>query len=132
MWLSFLLHSTLVAPSQARRFLRRTQAGQNSSLGLCAFCYQLTAAFRCAGSVMWFPFYPTLLLAFESGNVIGLRAMKLLAGGRDSSGEANLMISEKVQAMFEASANLMAGGTVSSVVDRYREHVAENAKRLSL
>jgi hypothetical protein len=38
---------------------------------------------------------------------------------------------EKVHAMFEASASLMAGGTASSVVDRYREHVAVNAKRLS-
>ncbi len=76
--------------------------------------------------------HSTLLLAFESGNVAGLRAVKLLAGGSGSCREANLMVSEKVLAMFEASANLMAGGTVSSVVDRYREHVAENAKRLSL
>jgi hypothetical protein len=37
----------------------------------------------------------------------------------------------KLHAMFEASASLMAGGTASSVVDRYREHVAANAKRLS-
>jgi hypothetical protein len=33
--------------------------------------------------------------------------------------------------MFEAGASLLAGGTASSVVDRYREHVAANAKRLS-
>jgi hypothetical protein len=38
---------------------------------------------------------------------------------------------EKVQAMFEAGARLLAGGTACSVVDRYREHVAANAKRLS-
>jgi hypothetical protein len=37
----------------------------------------------------------------------------------------------KVNAMFEASVNLMAGGTAISVVERYREHVAANAKRLS-
>jgi hypothetical protein len=55
-----------------------------------------------------------------------------LSVNSSSCHEANLMVSEKVLAMFEASANLMAGGTVSSVVDRYREHVAENAKRLSL
>ena len=45
--------------------------------------------------------------------------------------EAYLMVMEKVHAMFEAGASLMAGGTASSVVDRYREHVAANAKRLS-
>jgi 2-iminoacetate synthase ThiH len=57
--------------------------------------------------------------------------MKIMSGGRDSHDEANLMVTEKVQAMLEAGANLLAGGTASSVVDRYREHVAANAKRLS-
>jgi 2-iminoacetate synthase ThiH len=38
---------------------------------------------------------------------------------------------EKVNAMFEAGASLMTGGTANSVVERYREHVAANAKRLS-
>jgi hypothetical protein len=41
------------------------------------------------------------------------------------------MVSEKLNAMFEAGASLMAGGTAASVIDRYREHVAANAKRLS-
>jgi hypothetical protein len=57
-----------------------------------------------------------------------------LVGGRQHSrhiDEANLMVMEKVQAMFEAGARLLAGGTACSVVDRYREHVAANAKRLS-
>ena len=31
------------------------------------------------------------------------------------------MVMEKVHAMFEACASLRAGGTASSVVDRYRE-----------
>jgi hypothetical protein len=77
------------------------------------------------------PFYSTLLLAFESGNVIGLRMMKMMSGGSGSEDEAHLMVMEKIHAMFEASASLMAGSTASSVVDRYREHVAANAKRLS-
>lgn len=80
---------------------------------------------------MFAPFYSTLLLAFESGNVIGLRTMKLMDGDSASHEEACLMVAEKVQAMFEASLSLMIGGTFSSIVDRYREHVAENAKRLS-
>jgi hypothetical protein len=81
---------------------------------------------------MFVPFYSTMFLAFESGNVIGLRMMKMMAGGRESHDEANLMVMEKVNAMFEAGASLMAGGTPSSVVERYREHVAANAERLSL
>jgi len=80
---------------------------------------------------MFGPFYSTVFLAFESSNVIGLRMMKMMSGGRGSHDEANLMVTEKLHAMIEAGANLMSGGTASSVVDRYREHVAANAKRLS-
>ena len=79
---------------------------------------------------MFVPFYSTVFLAFESGNVIGLRMMKMMSGS-GSHDEAHLMVMEKVHAMFEAGASLMAGGMASSVVDRYREHVAANAKRLS-
>lgn len=78
---------------------------------------------------MFVPFYSIVFLAFESSNVIGLRMMKMMGSGSDD--EAHLMVMEKIHAMFEASASLMAGGTASSVVDRYREHVAANAKRLS-
>ncbi len=80
---------------------------------------------------MFVPFYSIVLLAFESGNVIGLRTMKMMSGGRGSHDEAHLMVMEKVHAMLEAGASLMAGGTASGVVDRYRQHVAANAKRLS-
>jgi hypothetical protein len=83
------------------------------------------------GGQMFVPFYSTMSLAFESGNVIGLRMMKMMSGGSSSHDEAHLMVMEKVNAMFEASLSLMAGGTASSVVERYREHVAANAKRLS-
>ena len=80
---------------------------------------------------MFGPFFSTVSLAFESGNVIGLRMMKIMSGGSGSHDEANLMVTEKVQAMWEAGASLLAGATASSVVDRFREHVAANAKRLS-
>jgi hypothetical protein len=80
---------------------------------------------------MFGPLYSTVFLAFESGNVIGLRMMKIMSGGRGSRDETNLMVTEKVQAMLEASASLLAGATASSIVDRYREHVAANARRLS-
>ena len=80
---------------------------------------------------MFGPFYSTVFLAFESGHVIRLRMMKIMSGGSGSHDEANLMVIEKVQALFEAGASLLAGGTASGVVDRYREHVAANVKRLS-
>ena len=46
--------------------------------------------------------------------------------------EAHLMVSEKVNAAFEAGAMLMSGGTFDLVVERYREHVAANSSRLQL
>ena len=78
-----------------------------------------------------FPWFASTMLAYESFEVIRLRLEKLLIGGDDANHEARLMVSEKIDAMFEAGANLMAGATPASVVDRYREHVAANTKRLS-
>jgi hypothetical protein len=80
---------------------------------------------------MFGPFFSSVFLAFESGNVIGLRMMKIMSGGSGSHDETNLMLTEKLQAMSEAGASLLAGATVSSVINRFREHVAANAKRLS-
>jgi hypothetical protein len=80
---------------------------------------------------MFVPFYSTAMLAFESCDVISLRLTKLMSGGREAHDEAHLMMSEKINAVFEATASMVAGGTASSIVDRYREHVAANAKRLS-
>ena len=80
---------------------------------------------------MFGPFYSTVFLAFESSNVIGLRMMKIMSGGSGSHDETKLMVREKVQAMSEAGASLLAGATASSVINRFREHVAANAKRLA-
>jgi hypothetical protein len=49
------------------------------------------------GSTMFVPFYSTGFLAFESGNVIGLRMMKMMSGGSGLHEEAHLMVMEKVQ-----------------------------------
>jgi hypothetical protein len=90
------------------------------------------AAFRCLkGNVMLVSFFSTAMLALESCEVINLRLAKLMFGGQDAHDEAHLMVSEKINAMFEATASVVAGGTASRVVDRYREHVAANAQRLS-
>jgi hypothetical protein len=80
---------------------------------------------------MFIPFYSTAMLALESCDVVNLRLAKLMSGGREAQDEAHLMVSEKINAMLEATASVAAGGTASSVVNRYREHVAANAKRLS-
>ena len=79
---------------------------------------------------MFFPFYSTMMLGLESGNVIGLRLLKLAGGGREALNELHLMVGEKVNAAFESGANLMAGASADSIVDRYRQHVAANAERL--
>jgi hypothetical protein len=73
-----------------------------------------------------------MMLGLESGNVIGLRMLKITRGGSDALNEMHLMIEEKVNAAFESGANLMAGASANSVVDRYRQHVAANAERLSI
>ena len=84
-----------------------------------------------ANSDAGFPWLASTMLAFESCEVIRLRLAKLATGGGDAEDEAHLMVAEKVDAMFEAGASLMAGATAATIVGRYREHVAANAKRLS-
>jgi hypothetical protein len=73
---------------------------------------------------------PLMLLAVESNSVIALRTMKLMAGDAGAMQEARLMVSEKIDAAFEATASLIAGASGDQIIDRYRQHVAVNAKRL--
>jgi hypothetical protein len=61
-------------------------------------------------------------LAVEANGVTALRMMKLILGGRSARREAELMVSEKLQPEMGASGD--------SIVHRYRQHVARNAKRL--
>jgi len=78
-----------------------------------------------------FPWFAGAMLAFESCEVIRLRLAKLATCDNEADGEARLMVAEKVDAMFEAGASLMAGASAVTIIGRYREHVAANAKRLS-
>lgn len=71
-----------------------------------------------------------MMLAVEANSVVALRMMKLARGDRNARREAELMISEKIHAAFEATASLMAGASPDEIVNRYRQHVAGNAKRL--
>jgi hypothetical protein len=80
---------------------------------------------------MSFPWYTSLQLAAEANNVIGLRLTRMAFGGQDALEEAQLMVSEKIGAAWEAGTTLMSGGDVFAVIGRYREHVAANADRLA-
>jgi hypothetical protein len=81
--------------------------------------------------MMLFPWQSMMLLALESNHVIALRLMRIAGGGNPALTEANLMLSEKIDACVEVGSTLMCGGTMVAVVARYRQHVAANTRRLS-
>ena len=83
------------------------------------------------GSDSGFPWYAGAMLAVEAGEVMRLRCEKLSHGDEAAGQEAVLMVSEKIAAAFKATVSLLAGATPAAIVQRYREHVAANAKRLS-
>ena len=70
-------------------------------------------------------------LCMETQHVIGLRLMKIAAGGAPAQAEATRMITEKVSAFAEAAATLAMGGSPQTIVRRYRTHVKANVRRLS-
>jgi hypothetical protein len=84
-----------------------------------------------SGSDNGFPWYAGAMLAVDANEVVRFRCEKLSHGDEAAGQEAVLMVSEKVAAAFEAFASLLSGATPAAVVQRYREHVAANAKRLS-
>lgn len=75
--------------------------------------------------------YCATLLAFEANDVMRLRMMKIAFGGGEAFAEVHLMMTEKIGAAVEALSSMMFGGTPTSVIERYREHVAANACRLT-
>ena len=76
-------------------------------------------------------FFGATMLALEAQSVINLRLFKLAAGGSDAQKESLLMVSEKIRAALEAGGTFVAGGSALTVIERYREHVSDNARRLS-
>ena len=77
-------------------------------------------------------FFSLFQLAVESNAVIGLRTVKFMLGHGDAIMEGQLMVTEKVDAAVEAASNLFAGASAGTIIERYRQHVAANAKRLSI
>ena len=80
---------------------------------------------------MFAPWLSIVWLALESSEVIGLRIAKLAAGGIDAQHETRLIVGEKVVAVFEVSISLLSGTTATNVINRFRDQVAANARRLS-
>jgi hypothetical protein len=74
--------------------------------------------------------YSLMMLAMESNHVVALRCMKLMRGGKRARREAELMVTEKINAALQAGGQLMAGASGDEIVRRYRRRVAANAKRL--
>jgi hypothetical protein len=71
------------------------------------------------------------LLGMEAQRVIGLRLMRIAAGGRGARFESGRMVTKKIAAAQEAAATLMTGGSPEKVVRRYHTHVRKNRTRLS-
>jgi hypothetical protein len=79
-------------------------------------------------------------LGFEASAVIGLRTMKLAAGGPAADAEARQMIEEKVQAGLEleleqrvltGGLGFSAVGATAKTLAHYRRKVRANRRRLS-
>jgi hypothetical protein len=74
---------------------------------------------------------PSIRLAIEANEVVRLRMMKIISGGPDATTEIQLMITEKIDASVEAGTSLIFGQSPTAIVTRFREHVANNQRRLS-
>ena len=81
--------------------------------------------------MLFYPWYPAMMLAVESNNVIDIRLRRIATGGVDAATETCLMFSEKVGAAVEAGSMLMRGESSAEIINFYRKHVAANAHRVA-
>jgi hypothetical protein len=77
-------------------------------------------------------------LGLESSTVIGLRAMKIAAGGAAGEAEARRMVREKIDAGFELGSLAVTGGlgvtphgAAAKTLVHYRRKVRANRRRLT-
>jgi hypothetical protein len=77
-------------------------------------------------------------LGVEASAVIGLRTLKIAAGGAAGDAEARRMVSEKLAAAAELQTKALAGGLgltsaamASRTLSHYRRKVRANRRRLS-
>lgn len=77
------------------------------------------------------------LLGLETSSVIGLRTMKIAAGGRAAQAETTRMVSEKVEAVLALQTLALTGGLgttahgAATKTAHLRRRVRENQRRLS-
>jgi hypothetical protein len=71
-----------------------------------------------------------MLLTMEAHSVIGLRLIKIATGGPGAAKETHRMVAEKVSALAEAAGTILGGGSIQTVIGRYRSHVQANEVRL--
>jgi hypothetical protein len=80
----------------------------------------------------WFKFAAeSVWLGVEAQQVMGLRLLKVAAGGAAAQAEVARMITEKVSAAGEAFITVATGGSGRRIVRRYRTHVKANKRRLT-
>jgi hypothetical protein len=77
-------------------------------------------------------------LGMESSCVVGLRTLKLAAGGSAGATEAKLMVDEKIAAGLALQSKAMSGalgvtpaGATAAAIAHYRRKVNANRRRLS-
>ena len=77
-------------------------------------------------------------LALEASTVMGLRAMKIAAGGQAAHDEAHRMVQEKIEAGMELHTRAMSGDlgpnpadAASKTLAHYRRKVRANRRRLT-
>ena len=77
-----------------------------------------------------------MALGLEASSVIGLRTLKMAAGGPGADAEARLMISEKIAATMDLQFKAMTGalglspaGAASKSLTHYRRKVRANRRR---
>ena len=87
----------------------------------------------------WFSLgWDAFTLGVEASAVIGLRSMKIAAGGTAANAEAELMIREKVDAAMSLQTLAMTGALgltapriAAKTLAHYRRKVRSNRRRLS-
>lgn len=83
--------------------------------------------------------FDTWSLGVEASSVIGLRALKIAAGGVAAQAETRLMINEKIEAGWALQAKALSGSALGLTAHRatagtlayYRRKVRANQRRLA-
>ena len=77
-------------------------------------------------------------LGMESSSVVGVRTMKIAAGGAAADAESRLMVDEKIKAGLEWQTMMLTGGlgltaprAAAKTLAHYRRKVRANRRRLS-